>query len=249
MDLINKSIDKITEGGHEFSAMLIAQFGAAAWLEFLNADPVNPDSMWPAYMEYTRFIDAIKGLVTEQGYSYSRNIEEMELLSRDEFLRCYPAKLQTDAQKIHAGMKKVIDEDMPDVMVHMVRYVDEPPQRTTKKRQEKYRMAEEILTGGAVIPPSSFTILPCLIEENGRYVEGAQLYTPSCQHPNFWLSVISEAMTFLAYDPGIGEIRVERCEAPDCQRYFVPAYRSHDQRYHSKSCQKRHYMQIYRKKG
>jgi len=249
INILNRAIDKIEEGSNELTAMLVDKMGRTLWLDFLNAHPEDALSIWPVYRGFIEFMNAVKGTVTEQGFSCGKDIQDMELLSKSEFLERYPAELQGDAEKLHSGMKRVIDEDMPEIISWLVRYIDEDPLKMTKKRQRKKEWAKEVITGGALIPPAAFTMLPCLNEVDGGYTQGAQLYTPSCKHPNFWLSIIYEGILTLSYNPEKGGMQVQRCAAPDCRLYFVPAYRSHDHKYHSKSCQKRHYMQIYRQKS
>jgi len=249
IDQINRAMDKITEGSHTLTAVLIDKLGGTLWVDFINADPADPISMWAVYLEYVRSMDTLKGMITEMGASYTDHIRDMELLSKGEFLKRYPEELQEDAEKLHSGMKMVIDEDMSEILADLVKYIGEAAPRMTKKRQERECIAEETLSGGAIIPDLFFTILPHLAEVgDGYHLEGAELYIPSCIHPNFWLSVIKEGMITQSYDIEGGQIMVKRCAGKDCRRYFVPAYRSHGQEYHSKSCHKKHYMKAYRKK-
>jgi len=243
---INRSVDKIERGINEFSALIVYEFAPSMWLDFLNADPMDGESMWLVYQSLTRIIGGIKRWIRKQGQSCSEDIENMRILTKAEFLKQYPLDHQEDAQKLHAGMKEVIDKGMGDVMAATMRYIDRE-KRPTKATVEKRARAERILTGGALIPPLSFTVIPALVQVDGRSSEQLQLYTPAARHPRFWLSIIYEG-TIMAYDLANHEITVRRCEAPDCRKYFVPAYRSHGQRYHSKACQNRDYMRKRRNK-
>lgn len=248
IDQINRAMDKIREGSSELTAILVDKLGGTLWVDFINADPADPMSMWAVYLEYVRSMDTLKGMITEIGGTYTDHILDMELLSKGEFLKRYPEELQEDAEELHSGMKMVIDQDMTEVLAVLIRYIDEAPPKMTKKRQERQDAAEETLTGGAILPDLFFTILPHLEKVDGGYHdEGAELYAPSCTHPNFWLSVIKEGMITQSYDIEGGQIVVKRCAGKDCRRYFVPTYRSHGQEYHSKSCHKKHYMKAYRK--
>lgn len=249
IDQLNRATAKITEGSTELSGILVDKLGGTLWVDFINANPADPRAMWAVYREFVRSMDTLKGMITEMGGSYTDDIRDMKLLSKAEFLKQYPEDLQEDAEKLHSGMKRVIDEDMTEILAYLIRRIDAEPPRMTKKRQERRDIAEKTLTGGANIPELFFTILPRLKQVDGGYHdEKMELYIPSCTHPNFWLSVIMERMITQSYDSQSNEIRVKRCAGKDCRRYFVPAYRSHDQQYHSTSCHKKHYMKAYRKK-
>lgn len=250
IDQMNRAMVKITEGSHVLTAILMEKLGGTLWVDFLNADPADSRAMWAVYLEFVRAMKTLKRIITEMGVSYIDDIRDMELLSKAEFLERYPEKLQKDAEKLHSGMKMVIDKDMVEILGCLVKDIDEEPLRMTKKLQEKRRIAEDTLTGEADMPELFFTILPRLKQVDGGYHdEEAELYIPSCEHTNFWLSVITEGMITQSYDLQSGQIRVKRCAGKDCRRYFVPAYRSHDQQYHSTSCHKKHYMKAYRKRN
>lgn len=249
IDQMNRAINKIVAGSSELTAILMDRLGGKLWVDFINADPADPGAMWAVYQEYVKSMDALKGMITELGVSYADDIRDMELLSKAEFLERYPEDLQEHAEKLHSGMKRVIDEDMTEILACLIRDIGAEPRRMTKKRQERRDMAEETLTGGAKFPVLFITMLPDLKQVDGGYHdEGVELYIPSCTHPNFWLSVITEGMITQSYDLQSGQIMVKRCAGKDCRRYFVPAYRSHNQQYHSTPCYRKHYMKAYRKK-
>ena len=249
IDLINRATVKIMEGSHTLTAILIKNLGGMLWEDFINADPADPRAMWLVYLKFVRAMKTLKDTITEMGGSYTDDIRDKELLSKAEFLKRYPESLQEDAEKLHSGMKRVIDEDMTEVITCLAKYIGAKPRRMTKKRQEEQCLAHETISGGANIPELFFTILPRLKQVDGGYHdEEMELYIPSCEHPNFWLSVIKEGMMTQSYDYQSGQIMVKRCAGKDCRRYFVPAYRSHDQQYHSTSCYRKQYMKAYRKK-
>ena len=64
-----------------------------------------------------------------------------------------------------------------------------------------------------------------------------RLHLPGAESANFWLAVIHEGMEIARGKDG--KIDVRRCQAPDCNKYFVPAPYSHNQIYHSETCRNR----------
>ena len=240
--MINRVLGGMHDRISELSALVIDFHAPTIWLDFLNADTQDSESMWPVYREFTRFIQTLK-----EQHECSMEITEMKLLSKDQFLERYPVELQGDAEKLHAGMKEIIDEDKAHLIGSMVRYIGEEPPRRTRKQKEERSRAEDILKRGADIPPVSFTMgLQPIDEYDEEYTYIANLHTPSAGHRNFWLSIIMDGMVTLSCNHERGEIMVRRCAAPDCRKYFVPTSRSHGQKYHSTTCRSRHNMQMRR---
>jgi len=231
----------------ELSAMIVGLYAPNLWLEFLNANPRDGESMWPVYVEFTSFMEALKAQ-----HSLSRELIEMKLLSEEEFLETYPLELQEDAEKLHGGMKYVIDDNKVDIFNALVRPIPESDAdedevrfwlRDVESRQAERAEAERTLTRGASLPELFFTASFESTEEAGLYE--IHLHTPSANHKSFWLSVIYEGMVTLSHRAG--KIITRRCAAPDCRKYFVPTPHSHGQKYHSKTCRSRHNMQKLRK--
>ncbi len=71
------------------------------------------------------------------------------------------------------------------------------------------------------------------------------LLLPEASHPNFWLAVIRQGMELARRKDG--KILIRQCAAPDCDKYFVPALRSHSQVYHSETCRNRIYIREWRR--
>jgi hypothetical protein len=161
--------------------------------------------------------------------------------------------MQQDTEKLHKGMQEVVDKrgELLLPLSHYITAKGSPFYEGLHINEDfygkEYREYLAILTNGVDIPLPSYTYIFAFtqspITPDSPYI--LQLQIPSSNHRNFWLSVIVGGM-FLCYreQPGIF---VRRCVAPDCQKYFIPADRSHDQQFHSKTCQKRHYMRKYRK--
>lgn len=246
---LDRAIDRIEDGSSELSATLIRGFASTLWLNFLNADPSDAGAIWFVYKEFTRAIEDIKDWIIEKGHSYSESIRDIKLLPKEEFLELYPLEMQSDAQKLHGGMSEIIDEERAHVVGILIRPMDQEPPERTEEWQKKHSEAEQILTRGADIPPSFFTMVTKPIEQpSGKYSMERQLElhlpTAAADHRNLWLSIIVEGMTILAYKDG--EITARRCAAEGCGKFFVPTSRGHAQKYHSKACQNREYMRKWR---
>lgn len=241
---IYEIIAEMHERVHELSSMIIRIYAPTLWLDFLNADPENSEEMWGVYYEFVRFIETVK----DRNYC-SKNIMDMKLMSRMKFLETYPAKLQDNAQKLHGGIKQVIDEGRGDVVEYLIRDPATELEKSTPEQEEKADKAEEMITGGVILPPVSFTVSFRLPEEDNlpRGTSDVTLYTPSAQHPDFWLAIIYSGAITLSYRDG--EIIVRRCAAPDCRKYFRPAPHTYRQKYHSPTCSSRHRMQERRLRG
>ena len=234
---INNAIDLIEEGSSELSSLIIYGFAPTLWIDFLNSDPQDDESMWHVYRGFITSIERLKDWIVKEGHTYSKEIREMKPLSKDEFLDQYHAKLRTDAEKLHSGMREIIDNGRVDMVLAVVREIRDRTRRTKKQRQE-HDAVEEIITKGAAIPPLFFTMVTELYEENGKYSRRLQLHTPAVNHPSFWLSIIHEGM--LISSCWNGKIIARRCAAPDCRKYFIPHPRNRSQMYHSRTCRNRH---------
>lgn len=243
--LLARIINKMKLRSEELNAMLISLYAPDLWLDFLNADPRDSDSMWPVYMGYIRFIESLR-----DENSCSREIEEMMLLSKGEFLEHYPLELQEDAEKLHKGMKRVIDEGHVELISAVTRFMPETLMdeeelefSTRHLDDEEYSKALAVLTNGADIPDASFTA--SLVPAESPDIYKMHLHTHSADHRNFWLFVILDGMLISSCRGH--EMAVRTCAAPDCGRYFVPASHAHGQKYHSTTCRSRHNMQKRRK--
>lgn len=238
---LDKALDKLERGINELSALILDFYAPTLWLDFLNANPRNARSMWPVYRGFIDFIKVLK-----EQHSCSGDLRGMKLLSKAEFLEQYPLELQKDAEGLHKGMKEVIDKGDPAPIRALITEMDEEKTiKLTERRLQKISEAEAAIKNGADIPPLSFTIGIEWAEENGDYFKLAQLHTTAADHKNFWLAVIYEEMITKSY--GDSEIIVRQCAAPDCRKYFLPESRSHNQRYHNKTCRSRHHMQEWRR--
>ena len=238
-EMIEDILDQMHDRIQELSAIIIQGYAPTLWLDFLNADPQDPESMWPVYRGYVKFVQLLR---TQN--DCSKDIKEAKLLTKAEFLERYPVELQADAEKLHRGMKEVIDEGKTHVIASIIRYIGEDAPVPIKKPAGDPDQIREILTKGAYIPPESFTIgLEWPDQDNQEYGYLVSLHTPGINQPNFWLSIIYTGMTTQSYNPEKDAIIVRRCEAPDCRKYFLPAPHGRGQRYHSKSCRSRHNMQ------
>ena len=205
-------------------------FVSASWLDFLNNDDqTNSRAMWFIYRECARCVQEFKAWSTQKGYGYKR---ETRSLSREEFLEQYPAEWQTDAEKLHVGMKRTIDKDEIDVIKNVLQYAD----------KEKHSRAKETLTGGASIPALSFSITvtnPCAQEMSIRMLDPRQIEIdiPEVNHQDLWLHAILGGMVSSYRDGRIPQ----RCLA--CPKYFLPYPRAggaRAQKFHSASCRSRY---------
>ena len=217
------------QGPYNFAPML--------WLDFLNADPHNSQSMWTIYREFARSVEDLRDWMAKEGYPDVEDMKDMKLMSKEEFLERYPGELQSDAEKLHTGMRETIDQDRADVIKALVRSRD----------KDELSRAKETITKGIHVPPLRLTIDVVntgLSGINAGESNQMQLHTPEADHPNFWLAVILGGMLSSCKD---GKINVRRCAAPDCQKYFVPYPRGRAQKYHSSTCRNRHNTQKRRK--
>jgi len=117
-------------------------------------------------------------------------------------------------------------------------------QKKTERLQNKIKreIGEDIPSIGEPGLPPYPRKITAVGDGSGKY----KLEIPEAQNPFFWLSIIGEGLILhrIKYD----EIKIRKCEAPDCRKYFLPDPRGHGQKYHDVSCQNRHYMQKRRKK-
>lgn len=238
---LDKALARLERSTNELSALIMDFYAPTLWLDFLNADPKDRKAMWPVYRGFTEFIRVLK-----ERHSCSGDLTGTRLLSKSEFLKQYPLELQEDAERLHEGMREVIDSGDPSPIRTLIMEMDqEEPVKLTEKRRREISEAEAAITNGAHIPRVSFTTGIELVEEDGERYQLAQIHTPAANHKNFWLAVIYERFVTASYNDG--KITVRLCAAPDCLKYFVPEPRSHNQRYHSKRCRNRHHMQEWRR--
>lgn len=86
----------------------------------------------------------------------------------------------------------------------------------------------------------------------GLYIEGVGDRTFSDMRQDLiydgflWLKLICACFYWQA-EPA--RHRLRRCEAPDCNKFFIPKPRSHGQIYHTRTCRSRHNMQKRRNGG
>ena len=184
------------------------------WVDFLNAEPKKSNSMWLIYKQFARSIEDLKDWIEKEGHSLDTN--DMKLLTKAEFLEQYPEKLQEDAERFHLSMMEIIDKKKNDIEI------------------------EKSLSNDIHMPSPFYKITAT--NQNNHVAElidlPHELSFPDAEHPNFWLTIIQGGM-LLNYREGT---IAHRCAAPDCQKYFIPSSRSHGQKYHSPTCQNRHYM-------
>jgi len=221
---------KISAGGTmDLSTPSISFIASASWLDFLNDDPTNSRSMWLIYRDCARCIQEFQAWLTEKGYRYDGG---MRPLSREEFLEQYPVEWQADAEKLHMGMKRAIDEGEVDVIKDVLQYAD----------QEKHSKAKEVLTGGVFVPALSFSIRvtsPCDQEMSIRMLDPSQIQieSPGMNHPALWLHAILGGMLSSYRDGRIPQ----RCLA--CPKYFLPYRRGgRAQKFHNPTCRSRYNM-------
>lgn len=189
------------------------------WVDFINADPQNSHSVWLIYKEYARAVEDFIDWMADNGYGCEPEMKATALLSKEEFLKQYPVDLQEDAVSLHREMKKAID-----VM-------------------DKGK-TEDVESLGSGLPSLLYYIRAA--NTSGVTAKGTHQITvlfKNAHQPRLWLSAILEGMR-LSYRNGR---TARRCAAPDCGKYFLPYLRRLDQRYHSPSCQDRHYKRMYRK--
>ncbi len=237
---LERAINKIWRGSEELSALIIDNFVPKLWVDFLNADPEDTGSMWPVYRKYAKFIDTLRYF-----YLCSRDIEEMQLLSKGEFLQEYPKELKADAEEVHYGMKKMVDEGRWDLADAVIRDIDSKaimlrPRKSVTTQEE----AERAITGDVSLPDTFFTFTKEMVQEDGEVLFERHLHTPGARHKTFWLSIVYEGMLASSYKD-----QIRRCQAPDCRLYFLPTPHSRGQLYHSASCRSRHNMQKRRQRG
>lgn len=185
------------------------------WIDFLNGEPKNSRAIYPVYRKYTRSIRQFKDWLAEEGY-YGKDMEDMELMSEDEFLKRYPRRMQADAEELHSRMKEVIDKGKADATKVSVAHEIEDISVTTEDID---------------VPTLSFTVE---VEQSGTTMDSSllQLHVPAANHHNFWLSVILGGMISSYREGNVAR----RCAGPNCQKYFIPYPRARNQRFHSPSC-------------
>lgn len=210
------AITNVIEGNRELSECLVRQLSGTLWLDFLNADPTDARGMWFVYQDLARAVVELKRVLAEAAILPCSKIRHRELFSKTQFLEVYPAKMEPELSTLHKRMKGIIDYDLPKAVTQLAGLF-------------------------SYSPKIHFTIVPL------RYgSEQMKLLVNSWKNPQLWLSLMLHSMISEAVDPKNGKLRVHTCAGKDCGRYFVPAYRSHCQTYHSTSCHKKHYMKRYR---
>lgn len=190
------------------------------WLDFLNGNPEDSDSMWVIYKEFARAMEDLRDWLVQEGHEYDHEMDDMNILSKGDFREKYPSELQNDARKLHSKMRSIVDEEKADIELSMADYIS----------------SEDI-------PPSWFTVIVTDLmasDAKGKPVYKTELRTPGVGLSSFWLSVILGSMvsSYKSGSPG------RRCADPKCGKYFIPSSRSHGQLYHSGRCQNRHYYHL-----
>lgn len=240
-----RALHKLVTATNELTALLIYEHAPTLWLDFLNSDPTDTESMWPVYQSFCSFIEALKSQ-----YRCTTDILLYEFSSKENFLGMYPLSLQQDAERLYTGMRECIDKAMEsgeagDISALRREFDEEDLLKKPQRLLDQQDRARAAITQGAAIPPVSVTILTGYdrIDDEDRLLY--YLCAPNIHHGNFWLSVIYEGMTILFHEDG--KTLVQRCAAPDCGKYFIPTPRSRNQRYHTQRCRNRHHMQEWRR--
>lgn len=247
--MIKQELDKIIYRMevqiNRLSAILIHLYASTLWVDFMNADPKNTESMWLVYDEFRSFVNDLR-----VHFHCSRDIREHNLLSDEDFLTIYPVLLQVDAEKLHRGMLKYIDEaiqnqEAGDLSSLHMEWDEEDIMKKSKERLEQQDRATAAIIDDADVPFPSFTTGVERVKRNGRYYPQHELHTPAAMSRNWWLAIIYEGL--LIYSIKHGKMVVKRCADPKCGKYFAPRPRSHNQLYHSKRCRNRHHSENWRK--
>lgn len=197
------------------------------WIDFLNADPEIPDSLWPVYKKFARAMEDLIDGMDEAGTQYNDEIRNMKLLSKEEFLVKY-GDLREDAKAIHAGIKKAVSSGETETIRGL----------TDQDSKEK-----QSILWDTEIPPlvTKIRITNLMITEThtiDKYNTEIHLTLSGADDDSFWLSNIVSGLV-LSYKAGkVGR----RCAAPDCDIFFTPSPRRQDQAYHSSRCQNRVFM-------
>ncbi len=219
--------------GSTYSVEGIIVFTPTLWIDFLNADPQRSHSMWLIYREFSGRMEELRDWLTREGHSPGRGLEYMELISREDFLTEQYAKMRTDTQTLHTGMTEVIDGKK----LHIIKETLMATGRWSAPSSGK-----ETLTKGADVPDlrSTITVESVELDES----QTLRLDIPAAGHPGFWLSAILGVMLLSCKD---GDIPVQRCLDPDCQKFFIPSSQGHEQKFHSQTCRSRFNSRKWRK--
>ncbi len=205
------------------------------WIDFLNADPEKPRSLWPVYKEFARAMEDLRDGIDEAGIQYNDEISDMKLLSREGFLAKY-GSLREDAKELHDGMKEAVDKSKTDMIIALG--------QDSKARKSILR--------GAKIPSWITTVrITNLMAAATHTIDDTMaaathtiddteihLTLTEADADNFWLSNIVSGLVS-SYTAGkVGRL----CAAPDCDQFFIPSPHRPDQKYHSTRCQNRTFM-------
>jgi len=230
---------------HRFSALLVHLYASTLWIDFMNADPKDPGSMWPIYDGFQYFLNGLQSC-----YHCTEKIAERKLISETDFLTTYPMVRQVDAEKLHAGMRECIDEALEtgnaDGLISLcLGWEEEDPMKKPKAVLEQQDKAIKTIMGGSDVEFLFLTTVMRMVERDGKYHPLHQLHTPAATEYSFWLSVVLEGL--LIYSCKDKKMAVKRCADPKCGKYFMPTPRGHNQLYHEKRCLNRHRGEKWRK--
>ncbi len=211
---VRRLVKAITKGGIGLgAAVTVNPFGILTpklWVDFLNADPERPRSMYFIYKGLMGYFQEFRNWVASEGFDCGPYTSGMQPLSREDFLDKYP-DMEKNAKAIHNAMTKLLDNAKTDPI-------------------------KAILTGedsGEELKDVDIALLPFTlrIERVGPGPDDLTLDIPQANHPGFWLYVALGAMVLAWKD---GEIPVRRCA--NCAQFFIPYPRAPNQRFHSSSC-------------
>jgi len=198
------------------------------WIDFLNADPKKPLSVWPIYKKFARAMEDLRDGMDEAGIRNYLQIRDMKLLSRAEFLTNYES-LRGDAEKLHHGIKQAVVGNKADMVKAL-----------GKIAAVDHEEARRLILNGAEIPPWGTAVTVRNLAAAIHSIDDVDISVgvSGAGRDNFWLSNILSGL-FLSYTAG----RVGRlCAAPDCDKFFIPSPHTPGQKYHSTRCQNRTFM-------
>lgn len=90
------------------------------WIDFLNADPEAPRSLWPVYKKFSRAMqDLIEGM-DKARIQYDDDVRDMRLLSRDDFVAEYDS-VRECAKAVHGAMKEFVLGGKPDLLKNLAK--------------------------------------------------------------------------------------------------------------------------------
>lgn len=231
---------------HRLSALLVHLYAPTLWIDFMNADPEDAASMWPIYDGFQYFLNGL-----QSGYRCSEEIAEWKIISETDFLTTYPMVRQMNAKKLHAGMRKCVDEALEtgnaDGLISLyVGWEEKNPMKKPKQILELQDKTMKTITGGADVEFLFLTTIMRMAEEDGKYHPQHQLHTPAAKSNHvFWLSVVLEGL--FIYSCKDKTMVVKRCADSKCGKYFTPTPRGHNQLYDTKRCRNRHHAEKWRK--